>query len=130
MEENAPQEPLYQVLELTVVDYRGKEIDPIIGQANDQFILDNDFVKSRAFKQFFWRINIHNFELRCNKIKEKKLDVEASAIEEVIKEELIRKFEAITLEARRKLLRDARILILLEWDIANAMVLDVVRRES
>ena len=65
LEENVPQEPLEPVLDLTVVDYRGKEIDPIISQAYDQFIFDNDFVKFKAFKQFLWRINMHNFQLRC-----------------------------------------------------------------
>ena len=61
LEENVPQEALEPILDLTIVDYRGKEIDPIIGQAYDQFILDNDFIKSRVFKQFLWRINMHNF---------------------------------------------------------------------
>ena len=44
LEENVPQEPPELVLDLTVADYRGKEIDPIISQAYDQFISDNDFV--------------------------------------------------------------------------------------
>ena len=43
---------------------------------------------------------MHNFELRCNKVKIEQTDVEASAIEEVVKEELIRIFDAITPEAR------------------------------
>ena len=46
LEENVPQEPLEPILELIVDDYKGKEIDPIIGQAFDKFILDNYFVKS------------------------------------------------------------------------------------
>ena len=54
LEENVPQEPLEPVLDLTVANYNGKEIDPIISQAYDQFISDNDFVKTRAFKQFLW----------------------------------------------------------------------------
>ena len=65
LEENVPQEPLELVLDLTMADYKGKEIDPIISQAYDQFISDNDFVKSRAFKQFLWQINMHNFQLKC-----------------------------------------------------------------
>ena len=52
LEENVPQEPPEPVLDLTVVDYRGKKIDPTISRAYDQFISDNDFVKTRAFKQF------------------------------------------------------------------------------
>ena len=73
---------------------------------------------------------MHNFEQRCNRIKEEQLDVEAYSIEKVVKEELIRSFDAITLEAGRELLKDAGILILPEWDIANAMVFDAMRRES
>ena len=46
LEENAPQEPPKLILDLIVANYRGEEIDPIIGQAYDQFISDNDFVKS------------------------------------------------------------------------------------
>ena len=61
LEENVPQEAPKPILDLTIMDYRGNEIDPIIGQAYDQFILDNDFVKSRAFEKFLWRINMHNF---------------------------------------------------------------------
>ena len=61
LEENVPQEPLEPVLDLTVADYRGKEIDPIISQAYDQFISDNDFVKTKAFKKFLWQTNIDIF---------------------------------------------------------------------
>ena len=61
LEENVPQEPPEPVLDLTVADYRGKEIDPIISQAYDQFIFYNDFVKSKAFKKFLWWIKMHNF---------------------------------------------------------------------
>ena len=88
LEENAPQEPPEPILDLIVEDYRGKEIDPIIGQAYDQFINVNNFDKSRAFKQFLWRINMHNFQLRCMKIKVEQPNVEESTIEEVVKDEL------------------------------------------
>ena len=53
-EENVQKEPLELILDLTMADYRGKEIDPIISQAYDQFISDNNFVKTKAFKQFLW----------------------------------------------------------------------------
>ena len=33
LEENVPQEPPKPMLELMVADYRGKEIDPIIGES-------------------------------------------------------------------------------------------------
>ena len=36
LEENAPQEPPELVLDLTVADYRGKEVDPIISFTYDR----------------------------------------------------------------------------------------------
>ena len=48
----------------------------------------------------------------------------------MVKDEIIRSFDAITLDAGSELLKDVGILILLEWDIANTMVFDVVRREG
>ena len=73
---------------------------------------------------------MHDFQLRCNKIKVEQPDVEESTNEEVVKDELTKSFDDITHEASRALLKDARILILLEWDIANAMVFDAVKREG
>ena len=118
LDKNAPQEPPELVLELTMANYRGREIDPIIGQAYDQFISDNDFVKSKAFKQFLWRTNMHNFQLKYKKIKAKQPDVEDFAIEEVVKDELTKDFNDITPEGGRILLKEVGILICPEWDIA------------
>ena len=117
-------------MDLIVANYRGKEIDPIIGQAYDQFILDDDFVKYRAFKQLLWRINMHNFQLRCKKIKVEQPNVEESTIEEIVKEKLTKVFDDITPEGGRLLLKDAGILISPKWDIANAMFFDGMRREG
>ena len=117
-------------MDLTVVDYEGKEIDLIISQAFDQFIFDDDFVKSRAFKQFLWRTNMHSFQLKSQKIKAEQPDVEDSTIEEVVKDELTKDFNDITPEGGRILLKEAGILILLEWDIANAIFFHLVKREG
>ena len=70
-EEGNPQEPPMPSLELTVIDYRGRELDPIIEQANHEFISDDKFVQSRAFYQFSWRRNIKFFKETCNKMKRK-----------------------------------------------------------
>ena len=53
-----PQEPPIPSLYLTIVDYQGKEIDPIVSQAFEKFISDENFVRSRAFAQFLWRLNM------------------------------------------------------------------------
>ena len=66
----------------------------------------------------------------CKKIKVEQPDVEESTIEEVVKDELTKIFDDITPEVGRALLKDEGILIFPEWDIANAMVFDVVKREG
>ena len=73
---------------------------------------------------------MHNFQLKCKTIKEEQPNIEESTIEEVVKDELTRSFEDITPDAGRELLKDALMLIFLEWDIANAMVFDAVKREG
>ena len=49
LEIGEPQEPPIPSLDLIVADYQGKEIDPIVAQASEKFINDENFVKSRAF---------------------------------------------------------------------------------
>ena len=74
MEAGEPQEPPAPSLDLTVADYQGKEIDLIVAQASEKFINDESFVRSRAFAQFLWRLNIGNFEKTCEKIKAEQPD--------------------------------------------------------
>ena len=61
IEGGVPEEPHMPTLALTMEDYRGKEINPIIAQAYKKFIYDEIFVKSKEFSQFLWRRNINNF---------------------------------------------------------------------
>ena len=63
-------------------------------------------------------------------MKAEQSNVEDSAIEEVVREKLTQGFNDITPEGGRMLLKEVGILILLEWDIANAIVFDSVRREG
>ena len=77
MEVGEPQEQPTPSLDLTLADYQGKDIDPIVSQASERFINDENFVKSRAFAQFLWRLNIGNFEKTCEKIKIKHPDNQA-----------------------------------------------------
>lgn len=69
IDEGNPQEPPMPCLEMIVADFKGMELDPILEQASQQFLLDHRFVRSRAFHQFAWRENIHNFEERCKNMK-------------------------------------------------------------
>ena len=73
---------------------------------------------------------MHNFQLKCKKIKVEQPNVEEHVIENVVKDELTRSFDDITPEGGKILLKDAEILILPEWDIVNAIVFDSVRREG
>lgn len=88
-------------LDLIVVDYQGKEIDPIIAEASQKFIDDESFVRSRAFAQFLWRKNIGNFEKTCEKIKEEKPDKSDSVIKEEAKSKFLSDFSQFTPEAWR-----------------------------
>ena len=49
LDEGNPQEPPMPSLDLTVVDYRGRELDPVLEQASHQFLSDDSLVRSRAF---------------------------------------------------------------------------------
>ena len=92
LEIGEPQEPPTPSLDLTVADYQGKEIDPIVAQASKSFINYENFVKSRAFSQFFWRLNMGNFEKTYEKIKAKKLDKPDSDIKEEVKSKFLNDF--------------------------------------
>jgi hypothetical protein len=86
---------------LTIVDYRGREIDPIIAQASQNFIDDKIFVNSRAFAQFLWRRNIGNFEAKCKTIKIEQPNKLDSKIEEEVKAKFMEEFSQLTLEVGR-----------------------------
>ena len=76
-------------LELTIADYRGKELDPMVEQARPEFLSDDNFIKSRAFYKFSQRTNIENFEEICNKRKVEHLEMEYVAIQDQIKDEMM-----------------------------------------
>ena len=129
LEAGEPQEPPAPSLDLTIADYQGKEIDPLVSQASEKFLNDDNFVKSRAFAQFLWRSNIGNFEKTCKRIKAEHPDKSDSAIEEEVKSSFLNDFARFTPEAGRKILKQSGVLLLPEWDIANAIVFDSVRKQ-
>ena len=71
IDEENPQEPPMPSFELTIADYRGRDLDLVLEQASQQFLSNDSFVKSRTFSQFAWRTNMSNFEERCKKLKAK-----------------------------------------------------------
>ena len=75
--------------ELTVVDFRGKELNPILEQASQHFLFDDNFVKSRVFHQFSWRENMHIFEEKCRNMKAEHLEMDEASIQNQIKEQMM-----------------------------------------
>ena len=130
MDIGEPQEPPASSLDLTISDYQGKEIDPIVAQASERFINDENFVKSRAFVQFLWRLNIGNFERTCEKIKADQPDKSDSIIKEEVKSKFLNDFAQFTREAGRQIVRQSGVLIISEWDIVNAMVFYSIRKQK
>ena len=66
---------------LSIAELRGKELDPVLKQASQQFLSDDIFVKSRAFHQFSWKANMHLFEERCKNMKTEHPEMDDASIQ-------------------------------------------------
>lgn len=64
--------------------------------------------------QFVWRKNIEQFKARCEKRKNECPHKDTSTVEANVKQEMLTKFETITPEKGRKMIAEARVLILPE----------------
>ena len=126
IDEGTLQEPPPPSFDLTISDYRGKELDPVLEQASHQFLSDDSFVKSRVFHQFAWRVNMNNFEERCTKLKAEHPEMDEKSIQSHIKEEMSKEFQKISPEEGRQMVKASNILLLPNWDIANALVFNSV----
>ena len=73
-------------------------MDPVLEQASHQFLSDDSFVKSRAFHQFSWRVNMNNFEERYTKLKAGHPEMDEKSIQSHIKEEMSKEFQNISPE--------------------------------
>lgn len=69
-----------------------------------------------------WRKNIGKFEEKYRALRIGKPNRLDSEIEDELKSNFLSDFDQLTLEARRKLVMESRVLVFLEWDIANAMI--------
>ena len=96
LDEGDPQEPLMPTLDLTVADYKGRELDPVIEQASHEFLSDDNFLKSRSFYQFAWRENIGNYEENFKKLRIEHPELEEVALHNQVKEEMMQEFQSIT----------------------------------
>ena len=115
--------------ELTVADFRGRELDPVLEQASPQFLSDDSFVKSRAFYQFAWRENMHIFEERCKNVKTNNLEMDEASIQKKIKEQMMQEFQNITPEEGRHMVKAANVLLLPNWDIVDALIFNSVSND-
>lgn len=80
--------------------------------------------------QFLWKQNIDQFKIRCEqRVNEQPLK-DAAQVEEEVKQEMMAEFKAITLEVGREMVDKVGVLILPEWGIADALVLEAVRKET
>lgn len=71
---------------------------------------------------------MENFEKACEKIRTEKPDMPDSIIKEEVKSKILSDFVQFTPKARRQIFKQSGVLLLPEWDIANAIVFDSVRK--
>ena len=126
LDEGNPPEPSIPSLDLTVADYNGRELDPVLEQASHQFLSDDNFIKSRAFQQFAWRVSMNIFEEKCKKLKTEHPEMDEAAIQSQIKGEMIEELQSISPEEGRKMVKTSNVLLLPGWDIADALVFNSV----
>ena len=69
-----------------------------------------------------------NFEKACEKIRTEKPNMLDSVIKEEVKSKILCDFAQFTLEVGRQIVKQSGVLLLLEWDIENAIVFDSVRK--
>ena len=69
-----------------------------------------------------------NFEKTYEKINAEQLDKPALDIKEEVKSKFLNDFSQFTPKARRQIVRQSRVLLLPEWDIANAIFFYLVRK--
>lgn len=130
VEDGMPEEPKDAEMDITTNEFKGQELDLSIKQANEEFLVDSNFVTSGAFMQFMWKKNIDKFDARCEKRKNEQPHKDVVVVEEEIKQEMVTKFKTITPEQGREMVAKDGVLILPEWDIADALVLEAVRKET
>ena len=109
-----------------MVDYKGKELDPIIEQASHQFLSDDSFVKSRAFHQFAWWAKMGKFEEKCNKLRTEHLGMDETTLQNQVKEEMMKEFQNISPEEGRNMVKASNILLLPNWDIVDALIFNSI----
>lgn len=126
IDEGNPQEPPVPSPEQIVVDYRGRELNLILEKANQQFLSDDSFVKSRAFHQFACRENMNSSKERCKNLKTKHQEMDESSIQNEIKEQMIQYFQSITPEEGRQMVKAANILLQPNLDIDDALIFNDV----
>ena len=66
------------------------------------------------------------FEKKCKKLKKEHLEMDEASIHNQIKEKMIKYFQNMSLEEGRQMVRASNILLLPNWDIADALGFNTV----
>lgn len=130
LQEGIPKAPKEIAMDLTIAEFEGKQIDPISKQSSDSFVADDEFLKTRAFIQFLWRLKRGHFKEICEKKKEEFPNRDITEIENETKGGMMKQFERITPDEGRAMVHTAGVLILPEWDIADAIIFYQVRKSK
>ena len=70
--------------------------------------------------------NIGKYEERCIKLKAGYLEIQDVTIQTQIKDEMIKEFQSLTPEEGREMVRASSVLLLPNWDIEYALILNYV----
>ena len=69
---------------------------------------------------------MHIFEERCKNVKIEHLEMDEASIQNQIKEQMMQEFQNITPEEGRHMVKVANVLLLPNWDIADALIFNFV----
>ena len=69
---------------------------------------------------------MHFFEERCKNVKIEHLEMDEASIQNEIKEQMMQEFQNITLEEGTHMVKVANVLLLPNWDIVDALILNSV----
>lgn len=112
------------------MDIQGKAFKDARKEACDKFLEDDSFVSSSANLQLVWKMNIEDYKRRITEKKAHRLDRSDQENQEELENEMREEFKEITVDEGRKIISQVRVSILPEWDIADAMAFDTIRKSK
>jgi len=101
--------------------------DDIRAIACKNFISDDDFVNTKEFSDFLWRRSEYEKILKEEMARSPQETPDRVSIRILTQ---MKEVKDISPDQGRQMIRDSGVLLLPEWDIASAIVLDTVRRQD